>query len=277
LLQIKEHMRVNKLPHIWCPGCGDGTVAKSMIQAIQKLKYDKDNVTVVTGIGCSSRMNNIMDYNTFQTTHGRAIAYATGFKMAKPEMKVIVVTGDGDGAGIGGNHLIHAARRNIDLTVILINNYIFGMTGGQFSPLTPHGDIASTSIYKNIEYPFDICKLVEGAGATYIARGTAYHYALTEKLISKALEHKGFSFVEVITQCPTAYGKRNKMGDPYDLLMWQKDHAVPVEQVSKFSQEELEDKFIIGEILVRNDRTEFIEANEQLKERARSIKGGAGK
>ncbi len=277
MLQIKEHMRVNKLPHIWCPGCGDGTVAKSMIQAIQKLKYDKDNVTVVTGIGCSSRMNNIMDYNTFQTTHGRAIAYATGFKMAKPEMKVIVVTGDGDGAGIGGNHLIHAARRNIDLTVILINNYIFGMTGGQFSPLTPHGDIASTSIYKNIEYPFDICKLVEGAGATYIARGTAYHYALTEKLISKALEHKGFSFVEVITQCPTAYGKRNKMGDPYDLLMWQKDHAVPVEQVSKFSQEELEDKFIIGEILVRNDRTEFIEANEQLKERARSIKGGAGK
>ena len=241
-----------------------------MIRAIDKLKLDRDLVTVITGIGCSSRVNNIMDFNSFQTTHGRAVAFATGFKVARPEMKVIVVTGDGDGAGIGGNHLIHAARRNIDLKVILINNQIFGMTGGQFSPLTPNGAKASTAQYDNTEYPFDVCKLMEAAGATYVARGTVYHLALTEKLITRALEHKGFSYVEIITQCPTGYGKRNKLADPYQLLMWQKENSVPVEQVAKYSPEELKDKFIIGELLVRTDRTEFVEANGQLIEKARA-------
>jgi 2-oxoglutarate ferredoxin oxidoreductase subunit beta len=266
------------LPHIWCPGCGDGTVVGALIRAIDKLKIDRDLVTVITGIGCSSRVNNIMDFNSFQTTHGRAVGFATGFKIARPEMKVIVVAGDGDGAGIGGNHLIHAARRNIDIKVILINNQIFGMTGGQFSPLTPYGAIASTAQYENVEYPFDVCKLMEAAGATYVARGTVYHLSLTEKLIARALEHKGFSYVEVITQCPTGYGKRNKMVDPYQLLMWQKEHAVPVEQAAKLSTKEMKDKFVIGEILVRHDRMEFVEANEQLKEKARRwLKGGGGK
>jgi 2-oxoglutarate ferredoxin oxidoreductase subunit beta len=276
--QVKDYLRPGKLPHIWCPGCGDGTVVGAMIRAIDKLKLDRDLITVITGIGCSSRVNNIMDFNSFQTTHGRAVAFATGLKVAKPEMTVIVVTGDGDGAGIGGNHLIHAARRNIDLKVILINNQIFGMTGGQFSPLTPNGAKASTAQYDNTEYPFDVCKLMEAAGATYVARGTVYHIALTEKLITRALEHKGFSYVEIITQCPTGYGKRNKLADPYQLLMWQKENSVPVEQVAKYKPEELKDKFIIGELLVRNDRTEFVEANKQLIEKARAqAKGGSGK
>ncbi|NSW95817.1 MAG: 2-oxoacid:ferredoxin oxidoreductase subunit beta [Bacteroidales bacterium] len=271
-------MRVDKLPHIWCAGCGDGSVTAALIRAIDKLKIQRDDVAVITGIGCSSRVNNILDFNTFQTLHGRAVAYASGFKMAKPQMKVIVVTGDGDGAGIGGNHLIHAARRNIDLTVILINNKIFGMTGGQFSPLTPYGAVASTAIYETIEYPFDVCKLMEASGATYVARGTVYHLSLTEKLIAQALEHKGFSFVEVITQCPTGFGKRNKMPDPYDLLMWQKENSVHVDQVGKYSAEELKNKHIIGELFVSNDRMEFTEAYEQLKERARlSAKGGGNK
>lgn len=277
MAQVKDYLRPGKLPHIWCPGCGDGTVAGAMIRAIDKLKLDRDLVTVVTGIGCSSRVNNIMDFNSFQTTHGRAVAFATGLKVAKPDMKVIVVTGDGDGAGIGGNHLIHAARRNIDLKVILINNQIFGMTGGQFSPLTPNGAKASTAQYDNTEYPFDVCKLMEAAGATYVARGTVYHIALTEKLITRALEHKGFSYVEIITQCPTGYGKRNKLADPYQLLMWQKENSVPVEQVAKYNPEELKDKFIIGELLVRTDRTEFVEANERLIEKAKlQAKGGSG-
>lgn len=278
MAQVKDYLRPGKLPHIWCPGCGDGTVVGAMIRAIDKLKLDRDRITVITGIGCSSRVNNIMDFNSFQTTHGRAVAFATGLKVAKPDMKVIVVTGDGDGAGIGGNHLIHAARRNIDLKVILINNQIFGMTGGQFSPLTPNGAKASTAQYANTEYPFDVCKLMEAAGATYVARGTVYHLALTEKLITRALEHKGFSYVEIITQCPTGYGKRNKLADPYQLLMWQKENCIPVEQAAKCSPEELKDKFVIGELLVRTDRTEFVEANGRLIELARAqVKGGGGR
>lgn len=267
---FREHLRMDRLPHIWCPGCGDGIATKAIIQAIQKLEYKKDDVMVVTGIGCSSRINNIMDYNTFQSTHGRPVAFASGFKVAKPDMKVIVVTGDGDGAGIGGNHLIHAARRNIDLTVILINNYIFGMTGGQFSPLTPLGAYASTATYGSIENPFDVCKLVIAAGGTYVARGTVYHYALTERLIARALEHKGFSYVEIIAQCPTAYGKRNKSAggsSGYDLLMWQKEHAVQADEASKYSEEEMEDKFLIGELFVREDRSEYIEMAKLLNEK----------
>lgn len=277
MAKVKEYLRLDKLPHIWCPGCGDGTVAGAMIRAIDKLKIEKDKIALITGIGCSARFNNIMDFETFQTTHGRALAFATGFKMAKPGMKVIVVTGDGDGAGIGGNHLIHAARRNIDITTILINNSIYGMTGGQYSPLTPYGSKAATAQYETFEYPFDVCELMKAAGATYVARGTVYHINLTERLIAKALEHQGFSYVEVITQCPTGYGKRNKLPDPYDLIMWQKEHSVNVEQAAKLSPEELRGKFIIGELAVRNDRKEFTVCYEEIKERARSSKKAGGK
>jgi 2-oxoglutarate ferredoxin oxidoreductase subunit beta len=278
MLNVKEHLRLDRLPHIWCPGCGNGTVAKSMIQAIQKLEYDKDNIMVVTGIGCSSRTNNIMDYNTFQSTHGRTIAFASGFKVARPDMKVIVIVGDGDGAGIGGNHLIHAARRNIDITVVLMNNSIFGMTGGQFSPLTPIGAKASTAAYGSVEYPFDTCELVKAAGATYVARSTAYHYALTEMLIKNALVHRGFSFVEVITQCPTTYGKRNKNqgSTGYDMLIHQKENSIMVEKAKTMTVDELEGKYIIGELHKCNDKVEFTEANQLLNEKvAAQMKGGA--
>lgn len=274
MLKFKEHLRTDRLPHIWCPGCGDGTVAKIIIQAIQSLGYEKDKVMVATGIGCSSRINNIMDYNTFQATHGRTVAFASGFKVTRPDMTVLAVTGDGDGAGIGGNHLINAARRNIDMTVILVNNYIFGMTGGQFSPLTPYGANASTAVYGCVEYPFDVCKLMEAAGATYVGRGTVYHYALTEKLITKAIEHKGFSYVEVISQCPTTFGKRNKDtggSNAYKQLMWQKEHAVLATEVDKFDDEYMKDKFLIGELLVRTDRMEYTQADQELKEKVMAL------
>ena len=278
MLKFKEHLRANRLPHIWCPGCGDGTIAKIIIQAIQSLGFEKDQVMVATGIGCSSRINNIMDYNTFQATHGRAIAFASGFKVARPDMHVLAVTGDGDGAGIGGNHLINAARRNIDITVILVNNYIFGMTGGQFSPLTPYGANASTAVYGCMEYPFDVCKLMEASGATYVARGTVFHYAMSERLIKAAIAHKGFSYVEIISQCPTTFGKRNKDAggsNAYKQLMWQKENGILVSDIGKYSDEEMKNKFLIGELLVRNDRTEYTEADKELKERVMDlVKGG---
>lgn len=270
---VKDYIRQDKLPHIWCPGCGDGTIAGAMIRAIDACGLKKDNTALITGIGCSARFNNIMDFHTFQTAHGRALAYATGFKMMKPEMDVLVATGDGDCAGIGGNHLIHTARRNIDITVVMINNQIYGMTGGQYSPMTPYPSKASTAQYTTFEYPFDVCELVKGAGATYVARSTTYHINLTQKLIEEAIRHKGFSFVEVIAQCPTNFGKRNKMGSPYDMLMMQKEMAVTVQQAQTMTQEELAGKIVIGELLRRTDRKPFDEIYYDMVQKAQATKG----
>jgi 2-oxoglutarate ferredoxin oxidoreductase subunit beta len=267
-VHVQEYLRLDKMPHIWCPGCGTGIVDGALVRAIGNLGYNRDNVMVITGIGCSARSNAILDFNTFQTTHGRALSFATGFKLARPEMKVIVITGDGDGSGIGGNHLIHTARRNIDITTILINNSIYGMTGGQYSPLTPTGSFATTAPYGTVEDTFDVCKLVEAAGATYVARSTAYHVTLLEQLITSALEHKGFSFVEAITQCPIGYGRRNKMKTPTEMLKWQKDHAVNIKAASRLSEEQLEGKFLIGEFVVKN-KAEYTEKYNKLKEEAK--------
>jgi 2-oxoglutarate ferredoxin oxidoreductase subunit beta len=219
------------------------------VRAIDAVGYRRDDVMVITGIGCSARSNAIIDFNTFQTTHGRALSFATGFKLARPEMKVVVITGDGDGAGIGGNHLIQTCRRNIDITTILINNSIYGMTGGQYSPLTPMGKFATTAPYGMIEPSFDICKLAEGAGATYVARSTAYHVTLLEQLVAKALKHEGFSIVEAVSQCPIGFGRRNKMKTPTQMLEWQKDNAVNVKAAAAMSPENLEGKFLIGEFV----------------------------
>lgn len=271
---IKNYIRQDRLPHIWCAGCGDGTIAGALIRAIDSVGLKKDNTAVITGIGCSARFNSFMDFHTFQTAHGRALAYATGFKMMKPEMDVLVVSGDGDCIGIGGNHFIHTARRNIDMTVIMINNSIYGMTGGQYSPTTPYHAKASTAQYETFEYPFDACRVAEAAGATYVARSTVYHINLTEKLIEEAIRHKGFSFVEVVSQCPTNFGKRNKLGTPYDMLMQQKENAVTVEAAKNLPPEELEGKIIIGKMLVRNDRKTFNESYQEVVELAVKVKGG---
>lgn len=269
----KEYLRPNRLPHIWCPGCGDGTIAQMIATAVDELELNRDEVTIVTGIGCFSRISNLFDFNSFQAVHGRALAYATGYKAALPNQKMIVVVGDGDGAGIGGNHLIHAARRNVDLTVIMVNNLNFGMTGGQYSPMTPNKAKASTAPYLNPEYPMDVCDIVKAAGGTYVARGTVYHNTITKNLIKDAISHHGFSFVEVVSQCPTGYGKRNGSSDPYQMLMNQKENAVLVSKAKDLSPEELEGKYIIGELLVREDRVEFTDACADIRERAMN-KGG---
>jgi 2-oxoglutarate ferredoxin oxidoreductase subunit beta len=220
---------------------------RSVSQAIHNLGLDKDKVCIVSGIGCSSRAPGYMDFNTLHTTHGRALAFATGVKMARPELEVIVVTGDGDATAIGGNHLIHAARRNINITTIVFNNNVYGMTGGQYSPTTPTGDLGTTAPYGNIDKSFDIATLAEAAGATYTARGTAYHAQQLIKLVENAIKNNGFSLIDAISICPTYYGRKNKKGSVVDMMNWLKDHAVDVKVAQKLSPEKLEGKFLIGE------------------------------
>ena len=264
---VKEHLRLDKMAHIWCPGCGHGIIMQSTIRAIHKLGLDPDKTVIVSGIGCSSRAPGYMDFNTLHTTHGRALPFATGVKLANPELKVIVLTGDGDATAIGGNHLIHAARRNIDITAICMNNSIYGMTSGQYSPMTPQGKLATTAPYGNVDRDFDLCKLVQAAGATYVARATAYHTFILIDLIGKAIGHKGFSFVEAISQCPTYYGRRNKEGDAVAMLNWQKEVAVNVRQAEKMTPEQLQGRIVIGE-LYKGEAPEYTEMYQQVIEKA---------
>ncbi|MDD4145628.1 MAG: 2-oxoacid:ferredoxin oxidoreductase subunit beta [Clostridia bacterium] len=248
LKDLDKLMRLNRLPHIWCPGCGNGIIMKAIMEAINECGLDQNKTVVVSGIGCSSRASGYLNFDTLHTAHGRAITFATGVKLARPELNVFVVTGDGDGSAIGGNHLIHAARRNIDLNVIMFNNNIYGMTGGQYSPMTPQGKLATTSPYGNLERSFDICKLAEAAGATYVGRSTVYHVKLLESLIKNAIKNKGFSFVEAISLCPISYGRRNKLGDAPKMMAWLKEHAVNIKAAEKMEPEKLEGRFLIGEM-----------------------------
>ena len=243
---VYKYMRPEHLPTIWCAGCGNGIILRDVAQAIENLGLDRDKTVIVSGIGCSSRAAGYLDFNTIHTTHGRAIAFATGIKLARPELEVIVLTGDGDVSAIGGNHLIHAARRNIGLTVVVLNNSIYGMTGGQYSPTTPRHEFGTTAPYGNIDRPFDIAGLAFGAGASYAARGSAYHVQETISLIQEGIRHKGFSIIDVASVCPTYYGRKNHKGDAVQMLAWQRDHAVPQEKAFRMTEEELRDKLIIG-------------------------------
>ena len=261
-----------KFPHVWCPGCSNGIVLGAIIRAVEELGYEKDDMAMVSGIGCSSRMPVYVDFNTLHTLHGRAIPFATGIKMVKPKMNVCVVTVDGDSSAIGGNHLIHAARRNIDLTVIVINNNIYGMTGGQYSPTTPTGDIATTTRYGNLDPVFDICKLAEGAGATFVARTTAYHAVEAQSIIKQAFEHKGFSIVEVVSACPVIYGRLNKKGSAPEMMRDMKERAIPVAAYNKLPEEEKENKYSRG-ILVNIKKPEYTQRYAELIQSLQSEKG----
>lgn len=264
----EEYFRSNRLPHIWCPGCGNGIVMRSIAKAIAKLDLDQDKTVIVSGIGCSSRASGYMDFDTLHTAHGRAIPFASGVKLANPELNVIVITGDGDCTAIGGNHFIHGARRNVDLTVILFNNSIYGMTGGQASPLTPVNKKATTAPYGTVDRAFDPCDLAQAAGATYVARGTAFHTNLLVDIIAQGIENKGFSLVEAITQCPISYGRRNKMGDAADMLKWMSEKAVNLAAFEKMSTEQKDDKFPIG-VLYKGEFPEYTAEYAQVISRAR--------
>ncbi len=254
---VKEYFRTNNLPHIWCPGCGNGIVTRAIVKAIDNLGLDKDNICIVSGIGCSSRASGYMDFNTIHTTHGRALAFATGIKLAKPHLDVIVITGDGDSSAIGGNHLIHAARRNIDITTIVFNNHTYGMTGGQYSPTTPTGDKGTTAPFGNIDLDFDLCELTRAAGASFVARGTIYTTNMLIKQIENAIKNKGFSFVEALTTCPTYYGRKNKKGEAVDMMKYLKENAINVAAYDKLSEEQRQGKFVIGE-LYKKERPEYV-------------------
>lgn len=255
-----------KLPTVWCGGCGLGIIMSAMVRAIAKLELEKNKVAVVSGIGCTGRMPTYVDFNTLHTTHGRGLAFATGVKLARPEMTVISVMGDGDALAIGGNHFIHACRRNIDMTAIVANNSIYGMTGGQYSPTTPHGKRGTTAPYGNVEHAFDSAALAVGAGATFVARSSVYHARECGLLIEKAIRHKGFSVVEIVTNCHTSFGRMNKFASPVAMLEWMRDTSVSVKAAEKMAPQELEGKFTRGVILER-EKPEFIESYDELGQR----------
>lgn len=244
---IHEYLRHNKkFPHVFCPGCGHGIVLGSLIRSVHSLNLSKDDVVIVAGIGCSGRMAVYVDFNTVHTTHGRALTFATGIKMANPTLKVICVMGDGDAMSIGGNHLIHAARRNIGITTLILNNFIYGMTGGQCSSATPHGDLSMTTPYGSLEPSFDIVEMAQAAGANYVARGTTFHANLLDRLITGALQSPGFSVVEALSPCPTQYGRKNKFRSAVDMYQWLKKNTVKLEAIESGKAPKSDPRIPIG-------------------------------
>ncbi|BCO09067.1 2-oxoglutarate ferredoxin oxidoreductase subunit beta [Desulfolithobacter dissulfuricans] len=267
-----EYLRHNKkFPHVWCPGCGNGIVMGALLRAISRLELSKDEVVLASGIGCSGRMPTYLDFNTLHTTHGRALTFATGVKLANPALNVITIMGDGDATAIGGNHFIHAARRNLNLTAIIINNSIYGMTGGQYSPTTPFGSKSTTSVYGHIEHDFSIAELAVTAGASFVARSTVYHADLLDRLIEQAIGKRGFAVVEVISNCHIQYGRRNKLGGAVDMLRSFKEKAVTIQKASTLTPEELEGKITIG-VLADRDLPISTEEYKKVREKARAAR-----
>lgn len=224
---INDYIRLDQMPHFLCPGCGHGIALRALLWAIHELEIDKDNLAVVSGIGCSGRLSAYIDANTFHTTHGRPLAYATGLALARPDLHVIVITGDGDSLAIGGNHLIHACRRNLDLTCMMLNNEIYGMTGGQVSPTTSSDRYTTTTPSGNAEPVFDACALAEAAGASFVGREVTMQVTGLKNLLRKAIAHDGFSFVEVISDCTEIYGRKNNLGASPEMILSQKASMRP--------------------------------------------------
>lgn len=263
-MAIKDYIRKKFFPHIWCPGCGHGIVLNNLLRAVDELGLNKNDIVMVSGIGCSSRISGYVDFHSLHTLHGRALAFATGVKLSKPDLKVLVPMGDGDALAIGGNHFIHAARRNIDMTAIVMNNRIYGMTGGQHSPLSGCGITATTAPYFNIDHDFDVVELAKGAGATFIARTTTAHPHQIVKLLKEAIMHKGFSVVEVLSQCPTYFGRKNKQGDAADMMEIFKNNTTPVGSKAKEEHPDL----IERGVFVQRDKPEYCDEYQRVVVRA---------
>ncbi len=262
LQKLRKH---KKFPTIWCSGCGLGVIMGALIRAIDHLGLDSDQVALVAGIGCTARMPVYMDFNTLHTTHGRALAFATGLKIARPDMKVIAIMGDGDALAIGGNHFIHAARRNIGITALVVNNSIYGMTGGQYSPTTPVGMRATTAPYGNVEPPFPVCDLAMAAGASYVARSTAFHALELDKYLSEAIANDGFSLVEAVSYCHTTYGRINKLGTAAEMMRSLKDNSIPKVSFDKLSPEEQQaNTKIVRGVLQKKKRPEYTQIYDLL-------------
>ena len=267
---FKDYIRQRFFPHIWCPGCGHGIVLGSLLRAVHELGLNKDEIVITSGIGCSSRISGYVDFHSLHTIHGRALSFATGVKLSKPNLKAIVPMGDGDSLAIGGNHFIHAARRNIDITAIVMNNKIYGMTGGQFSPLSGSGIKATTAPYSTIDREFDVVELAKSAGATFVARSTVFHATECKNILKKGISHKGFSVVEILTQCPTYYGRKNKEGDAVQMMEGYKTNTV---KIGSKKLEKNPDLIQRGIFVEKTDVPEYCEAYDKIIETA--MKGKA--
>ena len=253
----EKYIRYGYFPTTWCPGCADGIILKSEAIVLSEMKIDPDDVVVVSGIGCSGRMPNYFNTNSLHTAHGRAPAFATGIKLSRPDKTVIVISGDGDAAAIGGNHLIHAARRNIGIKLIIINNGIYGMTGGQVSPTTPQGFITETTTYGNFEPNFDFVELLRGANASFVARESISRLPQLKKTIRKGFEHDGFAAVEVLSNCHVVLGARNKMRTAVASMEYIDRTSYPLEKADKMTDEEKKGKLPLGVFVEKKDVMEY--------------------
>jgi 2-oxoglutarate/2-oxoacid ferredoxin oxidoreductase subunit beta len=263
-MEVKDYIRKRFFPHMWCPGCGHGTILRGILSAVCELDFSKNDIVMVSGIGCSSRISGYVDFHTLHTIHGRALAFATGVKLSQPHLNLIVPMGDGDALAIGGNHFIHTCRRNIDITAIVMNNHIYGMTGGQYSPLSGHDKFATTAPYKTIEDSFDVVELAKAAGATFVARTTSYHVRQIPKIIKSAILHKGFSVVEILSQCPTYFGRKNNIKSPVDMLNYLKNTTTPIDSKAKKENPDL----IERGIFIQKDKPEYCSEYEKIIEKA---------
>ena len=268
-----KYLRLEKMPTLWCWGCGDGVILKSFIRAVDKMGWNQDDVCVVSGIGCSGRFSSYIDSNTVHTTHGRTVAYATGIKLANPDKHVICVAGDGDALAIGGNHTIHGCRRNINLTMIVINNFIYGLTNSQTSPTTPQGMWTVTQKAGNIDPTFNACKLAIAAGASFVARETVNSPKKIEKVLVEAFNHKGFSFVEINSNCHINLGRKNKMGSAMANLAWIDTIAVPKKKYDKMSEEEQLNFLPTGILKQDTEAKEYCEMYQEVKDAHQGKRG----
>ena len=252
-----DYLNTRRFPHKMCSGCGHGMVMGAVARALEELDIDPHKLVAVSGIGCASRLDGYLNCNSFHGTHGRSLAFATGIKTAKPELTVICACGDGDGATIGGNHLIHAARRNVDITVILMNNCNYGTTGGQYSSTTPEGSITATSVYGHIERGLDVCSLAIAAGATYVARATCDNVLQAKTYIVEGVRHKGFSLIEVLSPCPTHFGKNTSYARPSDMIQALKEVTYPVSRADSMSDEERKGKLALGRLVCDDTQQDY--------------------
>ncbi|MDC7242597.1 MAG: 2-oxoglutarate ferredoxin oxidoreductase subunit beta [Sphaerochaetaceae bacterium] len=260
-----KYIRSEKMPTLWCWGCGDGVILKTVIRAIDKMGWNQDDVCVISGIGCSGRFSSYVDFNTIHTTHGRTIPYATGVKMANPDKHVICVAGDGDALAIGGNHTIHGCRRNLDINLIVINNFIYGLTNSQTSPTTPQGFWTATQKSGNIDPTFNATDLAIASGASFVARESVVDPKKLEKTLIKGFNHKGFSFFDVMSNCHINLGRKNQMNTAVEMLEWIDERTIPKKKFDKLSPDEQKNHFPTGVLKHDEEAKEYSQMYEEVK------------
>ena len=256
--EIRDYLRQELMPHFMCPGCGHGIALRALLWAIHELAIDKNNLAIVSGIGCSGRVGGYIDANTFHTTHGRPLAFAAGLALARPDLTVVVITGDGDCLAIGGNHFIHACRRNLNMTCMMLNNEVYGMTGGQVSPTTTDSRLTTTTPLGNTEPSFDACALAQAAGAGLVGREVTLQTPALKNLLKEALAHNGFSFIEVISDCTEILGRKNDLGSSPEMILRQKSGMRPDSYGNVVDKPFRPNRLETG-VLARNDRPEYAE------------------